>query len=214
MSAGVFLTLPILLFSFFGDRDFGDFKNDFKVVDTNSKMEIASDGSFANKTLNFNGGQTIYVRVSVDNDGQDNHVLNLRDNNYNLLKTYTMAKSGNQFLVNFPAPNAAGIYSLEANITSSGSVANFVQTIEVGDAGSQNSQVSVKINNQVNTGPLTNSSTSQGAEPTSQVNQGDTEVEEGDTLGVSSDSGDLSQPGFFGSIWLKVVELFKGVFGA
>src|SRR3989344_7868744 len=117
-----------------------------------SAMEIASDSSFANKTLKFNSGQTIYVRVTAENDGQDKHVLNLRDNNYSLITTYSMSKSGSEFLVNFPSPSSAGIYSLEANITSSGSVANFVQTIEVGEGGANNSQVNVKINNQVNTG--------------------------------------------------------------
>ena len=168
-----------------------------------SAMEIAADSSFTNKTLKFNAGQTIYVRVTVDNDGQDKHVLNLRDNNYNLITTYSMTKSGNQFQVNFPAPAAAGIYSLEANIVSSGSVANFVQTIEVGDAGSQNSQVNVKINNQVNTGP----SASSGL--TSKDNQPSNSPEA--VLGEQASQSQETQ-GFFAEIWSKIIEFFKGVF--
>jgi len=205
MSAGVFLTLPILLFSFFGDRDFDDFKNDFKVVDTNSKMEIAQDANFANKTLNFNGGQTIYVRVTADNDGKDKHDLNLRDNNYNLITTYSMNKNGNQFLVNFQAPNATGIYSLEANVVSSGSVSNFVQTIEVGEGGSESSQVNVKINNQVNTGNQVLSDNDQTSpSPNSASASPDA------SLGGSSQPEETE--GFFASLWSKVVELFKGFF--
>ena len=168
-----------------------------------SSMEIASDASFANQTLEFNAGQTIYVRVTTENDGSDKHVLNLRDNNYSLITTYSMAKSGDQFLVNFPAPNAAGIYSLEANITSAGSVANFVRTIEVNGGGADNSQVNVKIENKVNTGNQS-SSTFEESKPTSEVL--------GDTSGVSPDSGGLSPPGFFASIWSKITEFFEGIF--
>src|SRR3989338_692653 len=57
-----------------------------------SSMEIASDASFANQTLEFNAGQTIYVRVTTENDGSDKHVLNLRDNNYSLITTYSMTR--------------------------------------------------------------------------------------------------------------------------
>jgi len=174
-----------------------------------SSMEIASDASFANQTLEFNAGQTIYVRVTTENDGSDKHVLNLRDNNYSLITTYSMAKSGDQFLVNFPAPQNSGIYSLEANIVSSGSVANFVKTIEVGEGGSNNSQVSVKINNQVNTDNQVNtgnqsSSTSEESEPTSEVL--------GDTSGVFPNSDDSSQTGFFASLWSRIIGFFKGIF--
>jgi len=174
-----------------------------------SAMEIASDASFTNQTLEFNAGQTIYVRVTTENDGSDKHVLNLRDNNYSLITTYSMAKSGDQFLVNFPAPQNSGIYSLEANIVSSGSVANFVKTIEVGEGGSNDSQVSVKINNQVNTDNQVNtgnqsSSTSEESEPTSEVL--------GDTSGVFPNSDDSSQTGFFASLWSRIIGFFKGIF--
>src|SRR3972149_1903885 len=84
-----------------------------KIIDdatSGSAMEIAQDSAFTNKTLKFNAGQTIYVRVTADNEGGDKHVLNVRDNNYNFLTGYSMAKNGNQFLVNFPAPSSSGIY--------------------------------------------------------------------------------------------------------
>ena len=174
-----------------------------------SAMEIASDASFTNQTLEFNAGQIIYVRVTAENDGSDKHDLNLRDNNYNLITTYSMNKNGNQFVVNFPAPNAAGIYSLEANIVSSGSVSNFVKTIEVGEGGAGNSQVSVKINNQVNTGNQILSETDQ-ASPIQ-------------TPGSSDQASPIPTPtptptptpdsqGFFGSIWSKIIGFFEGIF--
>src|SRR3989344_1705381 len=177
-------------------------------VTSGSSMEIASDASFANQTLEFNAGQTIYVRVTTENDGSDKHVLNLRDNNYSLITTYSMAKSGDQFLVSFPAPQNSGIYSLEANIVSSGSVANFVKTIEVGPSTSSG-QVNVKIENKVNTDNQVNtgnqsSSTSEESEPTSEVL--------GDTSGVFPNSDDSSQTGFFASLWSRIIGFFKGIF--
>src|SRR3989344_5482775 len=183
-----------------------------KIIDdatSGSAMEIAADSAFTNKTLKFNAGQTIYVRVTAENDGSDKHVLNLRDNNYSLITTYSMTKSDSEFLVNFTAPSSAGIYSLEANITSSGSVANFVKTIEVGEGGANNSQVSVKINNQVNTDNQVNtgnqsSSTSEESEPTSEVL--------GDSSGVFPNSDDSSQTGFFASLWSRIIGFFKGIF--
>lgn len=166
-------------------------------------MEIATDASFANKTTKFSTGQTIYVRVSTDNDGQDKHVLNLRDNNYNFITGYSMAKNGNQFLVNFPAPASSGIYSLEANIVSSGSVSNLVQTIEVGPS-TGSGQVNVKINNQVNTGgqvageQATDSDNSESDDPVSEH---------------TDETGSLSAAdGFFASIWSKIREFFRGIF--
>lgn len=180
-----------------------------KIIETakgNTAMEIAADSAFADKTTKFNLGQTIYVKVTADNDGQDKHDLNLRDNNYNLLSTYSMTKSGNQFLVNFSAPAASGIYSLEANIVSSGSVSNFVQTIEVGDAGSDNSKVEVKIENQVNTGNQVNTD--------GQV-YGQTSGDQSPTLQVSpqpQEEQKTADQNFFTSFWQTILWFFKRIF--
>ncbi|OGE05580.1 hypothetical protein A3B51_01000 [Candidatus Curtissbacteria bacterium RIFCSPLOWO2_01_FULL_41_18] len=184
--------------NFLGDIDIG------KIIDSatsGSAMEIAQDSAFTNKTLKFNAGQTIYVRVTADNEGGDKHVLNVRDNNYNFLTGYSMAKNGNQFLVNFPAPSSSGIYSLEANIVSAGSVANFVQTIEVGPT-TGSGQVNVKINNQVNTGNQT--FTSEESEPTSEVSP--------DVLGEQPSPASTSTQetqGFFAGIWQEIIKFFK-----
>lgn len=128
-----------------------DIADKFEQQVYSSPMEIASDSSFASKTSKFTSGQTVYVRVTTANDGSDKKVLNLRDNSYNLITTYSFNKNDDQFTVNFPAPSTSGTYSLEANIVSSGSVANFVQTIQVGEGQSQNSSVKVNIDNKVNT---------------------------------------------------------------
>src|SRR3972149_7788183 len=92
-----------------------------------SSMEIASDASFANQTLEFNAGQTIYVRVTTENDGSDKHVLNLRDNNYSLITTYSMAKSGDQFLVNFPAPQNSAFIRLKPILSPAAPLASFAE---------------------------------------------------------------------------------------
>jgi len=157
----IFLLLPLTLFNFFWD---GDFKTDIKIPHTESKMEIATDSNYSNQTLNFSAGQTIYVRVTADNDGSDKHDLNLHDNNYNLITSYLLTKSGSQFTVNFPAPGSAGYYSLEARVESDGSVTSIVHTIEVTGSSSDqpaNSQVNVKIENKVNTGNQVLSETDQ-----------------------------------------------------
>ena len=194
----IFLSLNFPNFT--GEMDFQ------KIIDSatsGSSMEIASDASFAAKTLKFNSGQTIYVRVTAENDGSDKHVLNLRDNNYSLITAYSMTRSGNQFLVNFPAPGSSGIYSLEANITSAGSVTNFVKTIEVGGGGTGNSQVNVKIENKVNPGNQVLSETNP-ASPTQ-------------TPDPSNPASPTPTPapanqGFFALIWQMIVGFFKGIF--
>ena len=79
----IFLLLPFAFLNLFQN---GDFRSEVRAPRTNSNMEIATDADFANKTLNFNAGQTIYVRVTADNSGDSKSVLNLHDNLYNLLK--------------------------------------------------------------------------------------------------------------------------------
>jgi len=120
-----------------------------KAATSSGAMEIAADPAFSNKTYDFAPNQTVYARVSTDNDGADKRNLNVHDNNYNLLSTYQMSRSGSQFTVNFPAPQNQGTYSLEANIASGGSVANFVRTITVGGGGG-NVQTKVNVENKIN----------------------------------------------------------------
>ena len=206
--------IPTLLI--FMSLNFSNFLPDIdvqKIIDSatgSSAMEIAADSAFTNKTLKFNAGQTIYVRVTADNEGGDKHVLNVRDNNYNFLTGYSMAKNGNQFLVDFPAPANPGIYSLEANIVSSGSVANFVQTIEVGGGGTGNSQVNVKINNQVNTGNQVLSGKDQSTQsPADEPNKPGLFSYPKPGLGEGESE---STQGFFTGIWSKIMEFFRGIF--
>lgn len=201
--------IPGLLFfllnfsTFTGDIDIQKIINS---ATGDSAMEIAQDSSFANKTLKFNSGQTIYVKVTSDVSGQTKRVLNLRDNTYNLIKTYALRLISSNpyvFTTSLPAPHVAGNYSLEAIVESKGSVVNLVKTIEVGGNGGNNSSVSVNINNQVNTGPPA------GSGLTNENNQPSNSPE-----AVQQDQS--SQPeetqGFFASLWSKVVEFFKGIF--
>src|SRR3990167_3415207 len=115
-----------------------------KVQAGDNGLEVAQDSNFSSQTINFSAGQTIYVRVAANNEGTDKHQLNLRDNQYNLIKSYTLAKDGSKFTVSLPAPSSEGYYSLEARIESSGSVSTSVKTIKVGKP--QNANVKVSVN--------------------------------------------------------------------
>lgn len=109
-----------------------------------SNLEVATDSNFSNQTTEVSPGQTIYVRVKSENDGQDKHQLNLRDNNYNLLQSYNLSQSGDQFTTSLPTPQNEGYYSLEAQIHSGGSVTNSVKTIKVGSPGKSSVKVNVQ----------------------------------------------------------------------
>ena len=110
----------------------------------NTNLEVASDSNFSSQTTNFSAGQTIYVRVNANNEGTDKHQLNLRDNQYNLIQSYNLNKEGSKFTASLTAPSSEGYYSLEAQITSSGSNNTSVKTIKVGQP--QNANVKVSVN--------------------------------------------------------------------
>ena len=109
-------------------------------------MEVASDSNFSSQTTNFSARQTIYVRVAANNEGTDKHQLNLRDNQYNLISSYNLNREGSEFTASLAAPSSEGYYSLEAQITSSGSNNTSVKTIKVGNPQNANVKVSVKEN--------------------------------------------------------------------
>ena len=109
-----------------------------------TSLEVASDSNFSSQTINFSAGQTIYVRVNANNEGTDKHQLNLRDNQYNLIQSYNLNKEGSKFTTSLAAPSSEGYYSLEAQITSSGSNNTSVKTIKVGQP--QNANVKVSVN--------------------------------------------------------------------
>jgi len=131
----ILFLLPIFLLSF------AIFKSAF----AKSSLEVATDPSFSSQTLNFSPGQTIYVRTLAGNDGRDKHLLNLRDNQYNFLQSYDLARtSDNQFSTSLTAPQVEGYYSLEVQIESGSNVATSVKTIKVGSPASANVKVNVK----------------------------------------------------------------------
>lgn len=170
-----------------------------KIIDlanANVPMDIAADPGFSQIVGNFNPQQTIYVRITTDNDGSGRHNLNIHDNNYNILSTYQLNRSGNQFTVNFPAPAEAGTYSLEADIQSGSSNLDLVKTITVGGGG--NTSVDVKVENQVNSNSqvLGDASDSPIPSPSS-------------TPPVNTK---IQKPNFFSSIWLGIIGFFKNIF--
>lgn len=109
-------------------------------------LEVSADSSFSSQTINFSAGQTIYVRTTAENDGADKRQLNLRDNQYNVLKSYTLSKDGSTFSASLSAPSSEGYYSLEARIESADSVNTSVKTIKVGNPQNANVKVSIKEN--------------------------------------------------------------------
>src|SRR3990170_5175966 len=111
-----------------------------------SNLEVASDSNFSSQTINFSAGQTIYVRVTANNEGTDKHQLNLRDNQYNLISTYNLNKEGSRFTASLAAPSSDGYFSLEAQIVSAGSNNTSVKTIKIGDPQNANVKVSVNEN--------------------------------------------------------------------
>ena len=115
-----------------------------------SALEIAADANFSSPTLNFSPGQTIYVRITTDNAGDDKKQLNLMDNQYNFIKSFIFSKTGSNpftFTASLSAPSTDGYYSLEARIETAGSQVTSVKTIKVGS--SANANVKVNISNRV-----------------------------------------------------------------
>src|SRR3989344_978505 len=106
-------------------------------------LEVASDSSFSSQTTNFSAGQTIYVRTTANNEGTDKRQLNLRDNQYSLIKSYNLNKEGSKFTASLAAPSSPGYYSLEAQITSAGANSTSVKTIKIGEAGNASVKVDV-----------------------------------------------------------------------
>lgn len=161
-------------------------------IHAGSNLEVATDGNFSNQTTNFSAGQTVYVRISADSSGDQKHELNVRDNQYNFINSYSLNKSGSQFSASFPAPSSEGYYSLEARIESEGTNITSVKTIKVGSPN--NANVKVNINNKVtgqsstsnNITPSPKSSVVQGnsrdPSPTPTVDNSDVQLEQNQNI--------------------------------
>ena len=128
-----------------------EFRNlqEMKIQKAPSVIEIASDSNFSNQTTNFSKGQNIYVKIESNVSGDDKKTLNLRDNEFKLISTYNLTRSGNspyQFTTNLQAPSNSGNFSLEAQIVTQGSQVNLVKTINVEGESSSTSQTKVEVN--------------------------------------------------------------------
>lgn len=145
-----------------------------------SELAVSKSSSFSSSDLNFNAGQTVYVRLNTDSSGA-NQALNLRDNNYNLIASYSLSKNGNNYTGSFGAPGSDGYYSVEAHIWGSGSDVTSVKTIKVGSANG--GSVNVHVNSNVN-----------GSSSTSQSQSGKSKSEGTDESGGSNGSDDKTSP--------------------
>ena len=188
----------LLLFGFLNFSDLTPKIDVSKIVDSvnaNVPMDIAADSGFSQIVGNFNSGQTIYVRITTDNEGSDKHNLNVHDSNYNILSTYQLNRSGNRFTVNFPAPQTAGTYSLEADIQSNGANLNLVKTITV---GGDSSSSTVKVENRINSDNqiLGEASSPQAPSPTPNPQA----------------NPKTQKLNFFSSIWLGIIGFIRNMF--
>lgn len=149
-----------------------------------SSLEIASDQNFARTTEDFTAGQTIYVQIKTDNDGKDKRQLNLRDNQFGLLNSYTLSKNGDKFWGSLVTPQTEGYYSLEAQIESGGNVTTSVKTIRVGSPA--NASVQVNIKSQVQGQIVSTTTSTPKSSPTS--TDSDQQVDQGQNTEVLSES--------------------------
>ena len=114
------------------------------VVADNSDLIISKNPNFSKETEEFTAGETIHVKVTANSSGTKKHDLNLRDNQYNLLETYSLEYLGdNTFRGQLPSPQSSGYYSLEARVESEDSVSTSVKTIKVGEPTSTSVNVNV-----------------------------------------------------------------------
>lgn len=110
----------------------------------NSNLEVSDRSDFATAVRNFSSGQTIFVRINPGAVGASvNSSLNLRDNGYNLVNSFSLTRDGSYFSAIIPAPYGAGYFSLEATIDGGGSNIVSVKTIKVGSPNEANIKVNV-----------------------------------------------------------------------
>lgn len=146
------LILTLTILGFFASTNFvfasddDDDELEAEVEENNTGLILATDANFSNRTDNFSPGQTIWVKIQKDAGDSQKRQLNLRDNNYNLLESFTFEVSGNEFKKSITAPTSSGYFSLEAKIESPGSVSTSVKTIKVGSV--QNSSLNIKVDNE------------------------------------------------------------------
>ena len=108
-----------------------------------SNLEVSDKSDFATSVRDFRGGQTIHVRINAGAVSPSaSSKLNLRDNGYNLLNSFSLSRDGSYFSTVIPAPYSPGYYSLEATIVGNGSNVTSVKTIKVGEVN----EASVKVN--------------------------------------------------------------------
>lgn len=169
-------------------------------------LEVSTDSNFSNKTSSFSAGQTIYVRLNSDSSGDKKSQLNLRDNDYNLLTTYSLSKNGSTFSVSLSAPASEGYYSLEAQVESEGSSTTKVKTIKVGKPTNASVNVSVKQNVSGTTNSNSKSQVSSSVEDVKSDNDSQNQsIESTDTTVEAETESNSKEETFFE----KVSSFFK-----
>lgn len=107
-----------------------------------ASVDVSKSSSFSSSDLNFSGGETVYVRIKI-NDTGSSHVLNIKDSNYSTISSVNLNRSGDSYTANFSAPGSEGYYSLEVKIEGDGTSVTSVKTIKVGSPTGANIKVNV-----------------------------------------------------------------------
>lgn len=131
-----------------------------------SNLEVSDRSDFSSSVRNFSAGQTIFVRINSSGTGSvTSSKLNLRDNGYAMVNSFSLTRDGNYFSVIIPAPYGAGYYSLEAIVEGNGSNVTSVKTIKVGEVSG--ASVKVNVNSKVKGESIKDNNESQGSPTTS-----------------------------------------------
>jgi|SRR3989344_815627 len=181
------------------------------MVLASSPLLVSQSSDFSSDVRDFSAGQTIYVKIETDNSGDNQKVLNLRDNSYNLLKTYPLNKSGSVYTVSFGAPSGDGYYSLEAKIESSGQNTTSVKTVKVGSVNA----ASVKVNvNSKTEGQSRAGGSAESGVVENEGNEGNSDKGESPVLSPAPEVQSQTQPGIKqpSKIWHFLTKVLVFVF--
>ena len=175
-----------------------------QTISASSNLEISNTSDFSSSSTDFNGGETIFVRIKPDSLGNNKGKLNIRDNQYILVNSYQMNKEGNYFSATIPTPYAQGYYSLEARIEGEGYSLTSVETIRVGNPTEAN--VKVNIQNSVGVSSTDVLGEKEGTEGTSGTENIE-EIEDGSEVEVyrSSDSNSVEEEKSFGQYLVSII---------
>ena len=187
----------LVFFAVFVPRAFAD-----------SSLEVSDRSDFSRIVRDFGGGQTIFIRIDASGAANLDGRLNLRDNSYNLVNSFSLSRDGNYFATIIPAPYGSGYYSLEAVIVGKGTNITSVKTIKVGNVSG--ASVRVNINSQVE-GERISSQNGQGQQSNQSSPAPDLTSPSPDAAVESPIPDEVKEPGSEQNIFSSIGDFFKKI---